>query len=129
MRSLCLHLYKAIRASVRLSTSISILMTRKTVMRQSKKQSGWNSAIRVIRMSSLLVAALGAQSVAFASEAELHIPPLNTTYNLFGATVAGSTLLGWGMVVAFLGMIFGFVEFLRVKKMPVHNSMAEVSHL
>jgi len=83
----------------------------------------------VFRYFLLLVAIFGVQASAFASEAELHIPALNTTYNLFGSSVEGTTLLGWGMVVALLGMVFGFVEFLKIKKMPAHRSMLDVSHL
>ncbi len=66
---------------------------------------------------------------AFASEAELHIPELNTIYNLFGKTMAGTDILRWGLGVTILGMVFGFLEFLKVKKLPVHKSMLEVSNL
>src|SRR6516162_9145911 len=76
--------------------------------------------------------ALGAfmlQGQAMASEAELHIPDLNTTYNLFGSTVSGTTILGFGLVVGLLGMVFGLIEFMRIKKLPAHDSMLEVSNL
>lgn len=66
---------------------------------------------------------------AFASEAELHIPELNTIYHLFGKTMAGTDILRWGLGVTILGMVFGFLEFLKVKKLPVHKSMLEVSNL
>jgi K(+)-stimulated pyrophosphate-energized sodium pump len=69
------------------------------------------------------------QGQAFASEAELHIPDLSTTYTIFGSTVAGTTILGAGMVVALLGMVFGLIEFMRIKKLPAHDSMLEVSNL
>jgi K(+)-stimulated pyrophosphate-energized sodium pump len=69
------------------------------------------------------------QSVAFASDANLKIPQLNTTYNLFGHTVGGETILGFGMVVAVLGMLFGLIEFMKIKKLPAHKSMLEVSAL
>ena len=39
-------------------------------------------------------------AVASASEAELHIPELNTTYTLFGNTVTGTGILQAGIVVA-----------------------------
>lgn len=68
-------------------------------------------------------------SVAFANEAELKIPELTSTYHLFGMDIAGTTLLGWGMVVAVLGMVFGFVEFLKIKNLPAHRSLLEVSSL
>lgn len=47
---------------------------------------------------------------AFASEAELHIPELTSTYQLFGSTVSGVTLLTWGLLVCVLGVMFGIME-------------------
>jgi K(+)-stimulated pyrophosphate-energized sodium pump len=66
---------------------------------------------------------------AFASEAELHLPELTSTYQLFGATVSGTTLLFWGLIVSVCGMVFGIVEAARIKKLPAHQSMLEVSEL
>lgn len=83
----------------------------------------------IVPMLLAALVVLGFQSPALASEAELHIPALNIGFELFGTTVAGTTLLGWGMVVAVLGMVFGWVEFTRIKKLPAHQSMLDVSHL
>ncbi len=66
---------------------------------------------------------------AFASEAELHIPELNSTYQLFGSSITGNGILQLGLGVALLGMLFAFFEFLKVKKLPAHKSMLEVSNL
>jgi len=93
---------------------------------ESNKQSPWLHALRMLILSA---SAMGVQHAAFASEAELHIPALNTVYHLFGSTYEGTTLLGYGMVIAALGMIFGFLEFLKIKKLPAHKSMLEVSSL
>src|SRR3990167_2890554 len=68
-------------------------------------------------------------NVAWAGEAELHLPPLTSTYHLFGMAVTGTTLLEWGMVVSLLGMVFGLVKFLHIKKLPAHRSMTEMSEL
>src|SRR4051812_22671740 len=95
-------------------------------MDPSKKQSGWINAFKLLFFSALSFAS---SASAFASEAELHIPELHYTYHLFGSEVAGSTLLGWGMVVAVLGMVFGIVEYFRIRNLPVHRSMLEVSNL
>jgi K(+)-stimulated pyrophosphate-energized sodium pump len=57
---------------------------------------------------------------AHAGEVELKIPELTGT---------GATLLRWGMGIAILGMLFGLYEFLRVKRLPAHQTMLEVSHL
>ncbi len=74
-------------------------------------------------------AAFAATPLAFASEAEIKIPELTTHYTLFGTSVAGTTLLGIGMGVCVLGMLFGFIEYLRVKALPAHESMLDVSAL
>lgn len=69
------------------------------------------------------------KTLVFASEAELHIPELNTVHQIFGSTFTGISLLAWGMIVCFFGMIFGFIEAVRIKKLPAHRSMLDVSHL
>ncbi|MEP7028872.1 MAG: sodium-translocating pyrophosphatase, partial [Candidatus Eisenbacteria bacterium] len=73
-----------------------------------------------------LVALSGAAS---ASELDIQIPAINTTYNIFGAQVTGQALLYGGFAVCLLGALFGFAQYLAVKKLPVHDSMAEVSHI
>jgi len=84
----------------------------------------------LIRLPLILgVLAAAFSGSAFASEAELHIPALTNTFNIFGTTMTGSAILGWGMVVALLGMVFGFFEFLRIKKLPAHQSLLDISHL
>ncbi len=68
-------------------------------------------------------------SDAFASEADLHLPSLDVMFNVFGNSVSGISLLTWGISVIVVGMIFGLVEFSKIKALPVHSSMAEVSAL
>ena len=59
---------------------------------------------------------------AFAGEADLVVPSIKTisphSYNL----------LLIGMVISVIGFIFGFIEFLRIKKLDVHKAMAEVGN-
>ncbi|MBI2345908.1 MAG: sodium-translocating pyrophosphatase, partial [Deltaproteobacteria bacterium] len=66
---------------------------------------------------------------AFASEVELKIPELTSTYTLFGQLVSGRTILGLGMVVCLLGAVFGLLKFLDIKRLPAHRSMTEMSEL
>src|SRR5947208_3401205 len=68
-------------------------------------------------------------SLTFASEAELKIPPLTSNYNVLGMAIPGTTLMGIGMLVAVVGMLFGLMEFMKIKKLPAHRSMLEVSAL
>ena len=67
---------------------------------------------------------------AFASEVELHIPDFSSTYfNVFGFNVAGTSILLGGIVIALLGMLFGWYEFIRTKRLPAHSAMLDVSSL
>lgn len=65
---------------------------------------------------------------ACASEIDLRIPSLDVDYNIFGYAITGSKILLYGMIVCALGMLFGFWEFARIKKMPAHKSMLDVSN-
>lgn len=65
--------------------------------------------------------------VAHASEAQLILPELTSQYLIFGKMIAGSDLMLWGLGVCLLGMLFGLSEYAKVKALPVHQSMREVS--
>jgi len=60
-------------------------------------------------------------------EANLKLPSLNTATFLGG--IGGATLLMGGLVVSALGLVFGLIIFMRLRNMPVHSSMREVSEL
>ncbi len=78
----------------------------------------------------LAVTGLAALSgVASASELDIQIPAINTTYNIFGSQVSGLLLLQGGFVVCAIGALFGWAQYMAVKKLPVHSSMAEVSNI
>ena len=64
--------------------------------------------------------------VARASEADLILPDFKT---VFFMGVSGHNLLLWGIAVCLLGIGFGFAIFTKLKKLPVHKSMREVSEL
>jgi K(+)-stimulated pyrophosphate-energized sodium pump len=74
------------------------------------------------------VAALGASSSAFAGEADIHVPDLSTVKfaNLGGMT--GATLMYLGILVCAVGAVFGFVQYVQTKALPVHESMGRVSN-
>ena len=65
-------------------------------------------------------------TTVWASEADIVVPDLNTG-NYFGMT--GHDLLLGGIVICLLGMVFGWVAFQGLKKLPVHKSMREISEL
>ncbi len=73
-------------------------------MRQMKK--------RILLLLSILLLPL----MSLASEADLVIPPLGHVRHL----------LYWGFLITILGLLFGLYQFLKVKKLPVYESMKEV---
>ncbi|MFN8392256.1 MAG: sodium-translocating pyrophosphatase [Bdellovibrionota bacterium] len=66
---------------------------------------------------------------AHASEADLHLPSLDVPFNIFGSQYTGTHILTAGLGVALLGMIFGLVGYVRIRALPAHRSMLEVSSL
>jgi len=76
-----------------------------------------------------LLVMLALMQGAYASEIDLKIPSLDVGYNIWGYAVTGSQILMYGIGICVLGMIFGFYEFVKIKKMPAHESMLNVSNL
>ncbi len=76
------------------------------------------------------MAVLGAPLLAATEggEANLQLPDLNSATFLGGA-IGGRSLLMWGLLVCVLGFVFGLVMFVRLRNMPVHAAMREVSEL
>ena len=72
-------------------------------------------------LSAMLLAML-ISAPAFASEADLVVPEIAKHYPL------GHTLLLCGLGVSVLGLIFGLIAFLQVKKTEVHDCMAAVGN-
>jgi len=67
--------------------------------------------------------------MALASEAELKLPNLSDLETASFHGMSGHNLLLIGLVVCVLGMLFGFVMYRKVKNLPVHKSMADISAL
>lgn len=66
---------------------------------------------------------------ACASEADLVLPSLNETFSIGSTALSGRCLLGWGMLVCLAGAAFGLWEYRRIREMPVHKVMKDVSTL
>src|SRR5215471_5449188 len=95
---------------------------------------------RALVMSCLTLLFIGGISAAtvpaFAQEAaverqggevNLVVPDLSTVTFLSGIT--GPTLLMGGLLIALLGMVFGLVIYRKLRNLPVHSSMREISEL
>jgi K(+)-stimulated pyrophosphate-energized sodium pump len=88
------------------------------------------SVLRVL-MTVVALVALGAPLMAqeAGGEANLKLPPLDLPGVTFLGGMSGSSILMGGLVVSALGLIFGLFIFTRLRNMPVHDSMREVSEL
>src|SRR5436190_24288663 len=60
-------------------------------------------------------------------EVNLVVPDLSRVTFLNG--ISGPTLLMGGIIIALLGMVFGLVIYQRLRNLPVHSSMREISEL
>ena len=80
-------------------------------------------AARILGFLSVL-----ASSTARASEADLILPDFRQVTFLGGA-LRGDQLLMAGIAICVVGLIFGFVQYSNLRKLPVHKSMLEISEL
>ena len=76
----------------------------------------------------LMARPAAAQEAGGGGEASLRIPDLNSV-KFLSAGIPGHTLLLTGLVVCALGLLFGLVIYSRLKRLPVHEAMREVSEL
>src|SRR5882724_2786473 len=64
----------------------------------------------------------------FASEADIKIPDLSqVAFNGLGGT-SGATLMYLSLGICAIGAAFGLIQYVQTKALPVHDSMAKVSH-
>ena len=73
-------------------------------------------------MMALFGALLLSAAPSLAGEADLVVP------NIHQMSPDSFNLLLIGMVISLIGCIFGFIEFMRIKKLQVHTAMAEMGN-
>ena len=98
-----------------LVTAHLLKLTRLSCSMASNGASRWATAVFALAFAPEL----------FAGEAELKIPPLDGSF--LGMT--GHNLLLIGLLVCILGMVFGLVQYMQIRNLPVHRSMREISEL
>ncbi len=76
----------------------------------------------------VLVTLILSATGVFASEADIKIPPLDEVKFAGLGGISGVTLMYLGIVICAIGAIFGLVQYKQTKALPVHESMANVSH-
>lgn len=93
-----------------------------------QKPTIFNQSDIFMKKFSMLMAAGLLPILSMASEADLPIPDLSSSYfSLFGMN--GHTLLFWGILMIAFGMLFGLLQFIKIKKLPAHKSMLAVSDI
>jgi K(+)-stimulated pyrophosphate-energized sodium pump len=69
-------------------------------------------------------------SLAQASEASLVMPDFALAkFNVMGHEILGTNILYAGLVIGALGILFGLIEFSRVKSLQAHKMLTDVSEL
>jgi K(+)-stimulated pyrophosphate-energized sodium pump len=82
----------------------------------------------LISMSAGALPALAA--TGHVSEASLVLPDLgDLSLASFLGGISGSSLLSYGLLICLGGLVFGVIIYRQIHRMPVHQSMAEVSEL
>ena len=90
--------------------------------------SRWPAMAMLLVMLALPLTAMRALAQETAGgEANLKVPDLSQVTFLNG--IPGDKLLLWGLLICAFGLIFGVVIYAKLKAMPVHQSMLEVSEL
>jgi K(+)-stimulated pyrophosphate-energized sodium pump len=97
--------------------------------------SAFGALIRNVRFAQILFTLLfllTGSSAIFAQEqaggeANLKLPDLSQATFMGGTN--GRTLLMGGLVVAALGLVFGLISYNKLRNLPVHKSMLEISEL
>ena len=84
-------------------------------------------AKNLLRATISMVAFLASTAGLHAGEADLKIPPLDkVSFDTLGG-ITGIQLMYLGILMCFIGAVFGLFQYLKTKALPVHKSMAGVS--
>ena len=86
-----------------------------------RERTGKRAAMCALALVMMLFA-----GTAGASEADLVIPDLSS---VSFAGINGHNLLLFGLIICVGGSLFGLVQFVRIRNLPVHKAMLEISDL
>ncbi|MFO1475428.1 MAG: sodium-translocating pyrophosphatase [Verrucomicrobiota bacterium] len=75
----------------------------------------------------VLLCLFGAATSVFGSDADIKIPDLTSVKFAGLGGMTGHALMMLGIAVCAIGALFGIVQYLQTKALPVHESMAKVS--
>ncbi len=81
------------------------------------------------RAGALATALAAFASPAFAGEADIKIPEQIKTITFFDGALTGMNVLMIGLAVCVVATIYGWMQYLQTKNLPVHKSMSDVSQI
>ncbi len=99
---------------------------------RTRLASAWSCRVAVPLFTCVALALLGTpralaqQPEAAAGEANLKLPDFSQVHFL---GIGGHHLLMFGILFCIFGLLFGLVIYSRLKNLPVHHAMAEISQL
>ena len=100
------------------------------ILFEAVRSKGSRMLHRVFAASGLLLfsatALLAAPAEEAGGEASLKLPDLSSVKFL---GVNGHTLLLFGILICIFGLLFGMTIFMKLKNLPVHSAMREISEL
>jgi len=68
--------------------------------------------------------------MAFAGEADIVLPDLSqVSFNIFGGSISGLSIMYFGIIICFVGLIFAIIQANQTKNLPAHKSMLDVSEI
>jgi K(+)-stimulated pyrophosphate-energized sodium pump len=79
-------------------------------------------------ISSIFAAGAASAHAAGAGEANINLPSLQDV-KFFGGSLGSYAILYFGLVVCVVGAIFGFLQYVQTRALPVHKAMADVSNI
>ena len=90
--------------------------------------SGFNKLV-VVSAAGFITAsgALAAKPEEAGGEASLKLPDLSSVN--FAGGIDGHRLLLWGLLICVFGLLFGLTIYTRLKNLPVHRAMRDISEL
>jgi K(+)-stimulated pyrophosphate-energized sodium pump len=94
--------------------------------RRAVRLAGTATAVAAIAVAGVSPVWAQTGSETASGEANLKVPDLSQV-SFLGTD--GHKLLMWGLVFCVLGLLFGFVTYSRMRNLPVHRSMSEMSQL
>jgi K(+)-stimulated pyrophosphate-energized sodium pump len=97
-------------------------------MNSVTRNSMWTRLGRLGSWLAMAAILLAGTAILSASEADIKIPDLSTVkFDGLGG-ISGSMLMYLGILMCAIGSVFGLMQYVQTKALPVHDSMAKVSN-